>query len=78
MYASPRSLTSTELTRLLEHTNALCDMRPLLPIELFIKLDTFHADLVAEQEDRTAYARKASAKATHSDSSSPLGDPSYG
>jgi hypothetical protein len=29
-------------------------MRTLLPVELFIKLDTFRADLLAEQEDRAA------------------------
>ena len=75
---SPRNLTSSELTRLIELTSALAGMRPLLPVELFIKLDTFHADLVAEQEDRTAYARKASVKATRNGSSSPLRDPSYG
>ena len=78
MYPSPRSLTSTELAKLLELTSALCEMRPLLSVELFIKLDTFHADLTAEHEDRTAYARKASARATHHGSSSPLRDPSYG
>jgi hypothetical protein len=29
-------------------------MRSLLPAELHIKLDTFRADLLAEQEERTA------------------------
>jgi hypothetical protein len=75
---SPRNLTSTELTRLIELTSALAEMRPLLPVELFIKMDTFHADLLAEQEDRTAYAQKANARATRNSSSSPLRDPSYG
>ena len=74
----PRNLTSSELTRLIELTNALTEMRPLLPVELFIKLDTFHADLVAEQEDRVVYGRKANAKAMRNGGNSPLRDPSYG
>jgi hypothetical protein len=50
----PRQLTQPDLDRLIEHTSALTEMRGLLPIELYIKLDTFRADLLAEQEDRTA------------------------
>jgi hypothetical protein len=34
--------------------SALLQARWLLPAELRIKLDTFHADLLAEQEDRAA------------------------
>jgi hypothetical protein len=49
----PRQLTQPDLDRLIKHTSALTEMRGLLPIELFIKLDTFKADLLAEQEDRT-------------------------
>ncbi|MGH3155064.1 MAG: hypothetical protein ACRDNF_00595 [Streptosporangiaceae bacterium] len=45
-------LTVPELDRLLEHVSALLDKRWLLPAELYIKLDTFRADLLAEQEDR--------------------------
>jgi hypothetical protein len=48
----PRQLTQPDLDRLIEHTSALTEMRGLLPIDLFIKLDTFRADLLAEQEDR--------------------------
>jgi hypothetical protein len=51
---SPRQLAQPDLARLIEHTSALTEMRHLLPAELFIKLDTFRADLLAEQEDRTA------------------------
>jgi hypothetical protein len=45
-------LTTSELRRLIEHTAALTAMRRTLPIELYVKLDTFHADLRMEQEDR--------------------------
>lgn len=47
-------LSGEELDRLLEHTSALMDRPWLLPAELHIKLDTFRADLRAEQEDRAA------------------------
>jgi hypothetical protein len=49
---SPRQIPQPELDRLIEHTSALTQMRWLLPVELYIKLDTFHNDLLAEQEDR--------------------------
>jgi hypothetical protein len=49
--AVPAHPSRSELNRLLEHTSALTEMRWLLPAELFIKLDTFRADLLAEQED---------------------------
>lgn len=52
MTTYPRQLTQPDLDRLIEHTSALTAMRALLPIDLFIKLDTFRADLLAEQEDR--------------------------
>ena len=45
-------LSREELSRLLDHTSALLEKRWLLPAELYIKLDTFRADLLAEQEDR--------------------------
>src|SRR5580658_4370753 len=45
-------LTMPELDRLTEHTSALTEMRGLLPIEPYIKLDTFRVDLLVEQEDR--------------------------
>jgi hypothetical protein len=54
---NPRQLTQTELTQLIDHTTALTQMRRLLPIELFIKLDTFRTDLLVEQEDRAAQSR---------------------
>jgi len=44
--------TPRELDQLIEHVSALTEMRSLLPMELFIKLDTFRADLLAEREDR--------------------------
>jgi hypothetical protein len=48
-------LSGEELGRLLEHTSALLETHWLLPVELYIKLDTFRADLRAEQEDRAAH-----------------------
>lgn len=67
MTTYPRQLTQPDLDRLLEHTSALTEMRGLLPIDLFIKLDTFRADLLAEQEDRAALraSRRAGAGRTH-------------
>jgi hypothetical protein len=54
MMPNPRQFTPRELDQLLEHASALTEMRTLLPVELYIKLDTFRADLLAEQEDRAA------------------------
>lgn len=51
---NPRQLTGGELDRLVEHAWMLAGMRSLLPIELYIKLDTFLVDLRVEQDDRTA------------------------
>jgi hypothetical protein len=51
---NPRQLTQTELSQLIAHASALTRMRSLLPVELFIKLDTFRADLLLEQEERIA------------------------
>jgi hypothetical protein len=50
-----RQLTGPELDRLVEHAAALAEMRWMLPSDLFVKLDTFIADLHAEQEDRAAH-----------------------
>jgi hypothetical protein len=50
-------MSGTDLDRLLGHVSALLQTRWLLPAELGIKLDTFHADLLAEQEDRAARSR---------------------
>jgi hypothetical protein len=50
-------LSGEELDRLLEHTSALLEQRWLVPAELYIKLDTFRADLRSEQEDRAARQR---------------------
>ena len=47
-------LSGEELDRLLEHATGLLGKRCRLPVELYIKLDTFRADLLAEQEDRAA------------------------
>jgi hypothetical protein len=49
-----RQLTGPELDRLVEHASALAEMRWMLPADLYVKLDTFVADLRAEQEDRVA------------------------
>jgi hypothetical protein len=54
MMPDPRQFTAQQLGQLIEHASALAQMRPLLPVELYIKLDTFRADLLAEQEDRAA------------------------
>lgn len=48
-------MSGTDLDRLLGHVSALLQTRWLLPAELCIKLDTFRADLLAEQEDRAAH-----------------------
>ncbi len=48
-------LSGAELDRLLKHVTVLMDKPWLLPAELHIKLDTFRADLRAEQEDRAAH-----------------------
>jgi hypothetical protein len=49
-----RRLSGEELDQLLEHVSALVENRGLIPVGLYIKLDTFRADLLAEQEDRAA------------------------
>jgi hypothetical protein len=54
---TPRQFTQSEIDQLIEHTSALTELRRLLPVELFIKLDTFRADLLAEQEDRNTRRR---------------------
>jgi hypothetical protein len=54
---TPRQFTQSEIELLIEHTSALTELRRLLPVELFIKLDTFRADLLAEQEDRATRRR---------------------
>jgi hypothetical protein len=55
--ANLRRLTRPELDRLIGHVSALTEMRWILPAELWIKLDTLRADLLAEQEDRAAQRR---------------------
>jgi hypothetical protein len=57
MTTRPRQLAQPDLDRLVGLVSALADLRWLLPVELYIKLDTFRADLLAEQEDRTAQRR---------------------
>jgi hypothetical protein len=52
MFCNLRQFTDAELSSLIEHVRALTAMRAALPVELFIKLDTYQADLCAEQEDR--------------------------
>ncbi|HEY1916341.1 MAG TPA: hypothetical protein VGH27_12275 [Streptosporangiaceae bacterium] len=47
-------MSVTDLDRLIEAASELTGMRAVLPVELFIKLDTFRADLMAEREDRAA------------------------
>jgi hypothetical protein len=50
--ANLRQLSDGELDRLAGHASALAGMGWALPAELYAKLDTFLADLAAEQEDR--------------------------
>jgi hypothetical protein len=50
----PCQMSGPELDRLIEAASELTGMRAVLPVELFIKLDTFRADLMAEREDRGA------------------------
>ena len=51
----PCEMSVPELDRLIEATSELTGMRAVLPVELFIKLDTFRADLMAEREDRATW-----------------------
>jgi len=51
-------LTTSELRKLTEHATALVAMRPRLPVELFLKLDTFLTDLRTEASDRAQTARQ--------------------
>jgi len=57
-------LTTAELRQLIEHTAALTGMRQSLPVELYIKLDIFRADLVTEREERAAAEQRAVFEAT--------------
>ncbi|HEY2578590.1 MAG TPA: hypothetical protein VGI74_19990 [Streptosporangiaceae bacterium] len=52
-----RELTGPELNRLIDCVSVLTAMRSALPAELLAKLDTYWADLLAEQEDRTVRGR---------------------
>ena len=47
-------LTTSELNGLTGHVSALTAMRRALPGDLYVKLDTYLADLQAEQEDRAS------------------------
>lgn len=47
-------MSCSDAVQLLEHASGLLETRWLLPVELYIKLDTFRADLLAEREDRAA------------------------
>jgi hypothetical protein len=47
-----RQLTGTELAQVLHCVSGLMAMRGALPADLYIKLDTYRADLLAEEEDR--------------------------
>ncbi|HEY3954826.1 MAG TPA: hypothetical protein VGM53_15745 [Streptosporangiaceae bacterium] len=67
-------LSGPELDRLLEHTSALMEKRWLLPAELYIKLDTFRADLRAEQEDRAA---RRILTGGHQSACAPAGEPAH-
>lgn len=49
-----RQLTQQELDQIIGHVAGLTAMRRALPVELYIKLDTYLADLGAEREDRLA------------------------
>jgi hypothetical protein len=47
-----RQLSGSELGQLLHCVSGLIAMRGALPTDLYIKLDTYRADLLAEEEDR--------------------------
>jgi len=47
-------LTTSELNGLIRHASALVAMQRALPPGLYIKLDTYLADLHVEVEDRAA------------------------
>ena len=47
-----RQLSSSELGQLLHCVSSLIALRGALPTDLYIKLDTYRADLMAEEEDR--------------------------
>jgi hypothetical protein len=47
-----RQLSGPELGQLLHCVSGLIAMRGALPTDLYIKLDTYRADLLAEKEDR--------------------------
>lgn len=47
-----RQLSGSELAQLLHCVDQIAAMRWALPADLWIKLDSYRADLLAEQEDR--------------------------
>ncbi|MGH3158797.1 MAG: hypothetical protein ACRDNF_19795 [Streptosporangiaceae bacterium] len=54
MVPVPCRLSPAELDQLIEHTSALTAVRWMLPADLYAKLDSFRADLLAEREDLDA------------------------
>lgn len=60
-----RQLSPSELAQLVHCVSALAAMKRVLPIDLYIKLDTYLADLLAEQEDRTSQPATAHAHDGH-------------
>jgi hypothetical protein len=56
-------MTSSELAECLERAVWLLDRRHLMPRDLVTKLDTWHADLVAETEDRVERERTSRERA---------------
>ncbi|HEY2577479.1 MAG TPA: hypothetical protein VGI74_14325 [Streptosporangiaceae bacterium] len=60
-----RQLSPSELAQLIHCVSALAAMKRGLPADLYIKLDTYLADLLAEQEDRAAQQTPAHAHDGH-------------
>ncbi len=54
-----RQLSGSELAQLLHCVDQLTRMQWAIPTDLWIKLDTYRADLLAEQEDRPLPRRQA-------------------
>ena len=60
-----RQLSGPELGELLHCVDALTAMHRALPEDLYIKLDTYRADLLAEQEDRPKNKRGGQPNGSH-------------
>ena len=56
---SRTQLTSTELSKCYELSNALLELKECLPERLAVILDTFRADLLMEREERAQIETEA-------------------